>query len=175
MTLSSLPLDERVLLIGMMGAGKTTVGRVLAERLNWRHLDSDEEIVKATGRTVREIFEADGEQAFRREEAHALKSAISTPGSTVISVAGGAVLDEANRRLISAAGTVVWLRAPINVLAARAASGDHRPLLDERREASFETLYVGRAPLYEELADIVIDVEARTPDDIVAELAERLA
>lgn len=153
----------------MMGAGKTVVGRMLAERLGWRYADSDEQVVTATGRTVREIFEQDGEVAFRREESAALAAAIDAPGPAVISVAGGAVIDPANRERIAAAGTVVWLRAPVHVLAARARqAGDHRPLLDGGDvEATMARLYEAREPAYAEVADVVVDVEELVPAAVV--------
>ncbi|MHB1929288.1 MAG: shikimate kinase, partial [Acidimicrobiales bacterium] len=82
-----------LLLVGMMGAGKTTVGHLLAERLGTAYLDSDAEVKRRTGRTVPEIWHTDGEPAFRREEARVLADALTRPGPTVVSVAGGAVLD----------------------------------------------------------------------------------
>ncbi|HET9444488.1 MAG TPA: shikimate kinase, partial [Acidimicrobiales bacterium] len=105
-------MADHVLLVGMMGSGKTTVGRRLARELGWDYLDSDEQVCRRTGRTVREIFEADGEAAFRAEEKRALAEAAGAGRPTVISVAGGAVLDPDNRRILSEAGTVVWLDAP---------------------------------------------------------------
>src|SRR5688500_12588274 len=119
---TSTHLPERVLLIGMMGAGKTTVGRALAERLGWPYLDSDEQVERNTGRTVPEIFEADGEAAFRAEEKRALAEATTSTGPVVVSVAGGAVLDPENRRRLREGGRVVWLRASVSTLAARVGS-----------------------------------------------------
>jgi len=167
-----------VLLVGMMGAGKTVVGRLLAERLGWRYVDSDEQVEAATGRTVRQIFEQDGEAAFRREESAALAAAVSDDSApAVISVAGGAVLDPTNRARIAEAGTVVWLRAPVAVLAVRAQqSGDHRPLLDAGSaldvEATLAHLYVRREPAYAEVADIVVDVDELVPDAVVDRVLE---
>ena len=159
----------------MMGSGKTTVGRLLAKRRGWAYLDSDEEIVKRTGRTVREIFETAGEAAFRREETEVLEEALARDEDTVVSVAGGAVLDEGNRALLAAAGTVVWLRGPIELLAMRAARQDHRPLLDGDPAAALQRLYQKREPIYASLADVVVDIEARAPEEIVMFIDEVVA
>jgi shikimate kinase len=102
----------------MMGAGKSTTGRILADRLGWPYLDSDDEIERQTGRTVPEIWKADGEPAFRAEESRVLAEAGTSDGPSVISVAGGAVLDVENRAVIRRAGLVVWLRADVATLAA---------------------------------------------------------
>ena len=158
----------------MMGSGKTTVGRLLADRLGFAYLDSDEEIVGATGRTVREIFEGEGEAAFRRQETAVLREALERDDDVVVSVAGGAVLDNDNRRLLAAAGTVVWLRGPIDLLAERAQRQNHRPLLDGGAEAALARLYAEREPLYTELADVVVDIEDRTPGEVVDAITEAL-
>jgi shikimate kinase len=108
-------------LIGMMGSGKTTVGRVLAERLGRGFVDSDEVIQSRTGRTVREIFESDGEAAFRVLETDALLDALEWREPLVVAAAGGVVLAEENRQALrQGAARIVWLTAPVAVLAARA-------------------------------------------------------
>lgn len=167
----------RVLLIGMMGAGKSTTGHLLASRLGWPYLDSDDEIERQTGRTVPEIWKADGEAAFRAEEARVLAQATTSDGPAVVAVAGGAVLDLDNRARIRGAGLVVWLRAEVGVLAARVGSGAGRPLLDGGPAAALERLSAVRAPIYADLADLVFDVDRLSPpqvvDQIVANLKER--
>lgn len=168
-------MTEHVLLIGMMGSGKTSVGRRVAELLGRSFRDSDAEIEAATGRTVREIFETDGEIAFRREEATVLRAALEDDEPAVIAVAGGAVLDAENRRLIVEHGApTVWLHAALGVLASRASTGDHRPLLGDEPLAALERLYPEREPIYRDLATLVVDVTDATPDDVAAQIAERV-
>ena len=151
----------------MMGSGKTTVGRALARRRGCRHLDSDEQVQARTGMTVPEIFAARGEPAFRAEEARALTDAIDNSEPAVISVAGGAVLDPENRRRMAAGGTVVWLRAEPATLALRVGDGRGRPLLGDDPASALRRLYDERRPLYEEVADVVIDVDDLSRDEVV--------
>jgi shikimate kinase len=149
----------------MMGSGKTTVGHLVAQRLGWPHLDSDAEVEEATGRTVPEIFASQGERAFRAAETAALVRALDIE-PVVVSVAGGAVLDPDNRRLIHASGTVVWLRAAVETLADRVGDGDGRPLLDGDTERALAELDAVRRLLYAQVADTVIDVDDKTPEQV---------
>ncbi|MEO7442468.1 MAG: shikimate kinase [Acidimicrobiales bacterium] len=165
----------RVLLIGMMGAGKSTVGRSLSHRLGCPYFDSDAQVQQRTGRTVPEIFATQGEAAFRAEEKRALAEAVAGDGPVVVSVAGGAVLDPDNRRLLGRSGLVVWLRADVTTLAARVGSGDGRPLLGDDPAASLSRLDEQRGPLYAELADVVVDVDAMTPDEAVDFILEQVS
>ncbi len=162
----------------MMGAGKTTVGRALATRLGYGYVDSDQQVESRTGQTVREIFETRGEAAFRQDEKLALREALAANGPMVVSVAGGAVLDPDNREQLRHAGLVVWLRASPEVLArrvvAQGATAGHRPLLGDDPRGALARLYRDRAPLYAELADLVIDVEERTPGEAVEEILDHL-
>jgi shikimate kinase len=151
----------------MMGAGKSTTGHLLAERLGWTYLDSDDEIVRQTGRTVPEIWKADGEVAFRAEESRVLAQATTTDGPVVVAVAGGAVLDRDNRARIKGAGLIVWLRADVPVLAARVGTGAGRPLLERGPAAALQRLSAERSPIYAGLADVTFDVDTLAPPQVV--------
>ena len=154
----------------MMGVGKTTTGELLAERLGWRFLDSDAEIVRRTGRTVPEIFASDGEAAFRAEESAALAEAVASAAPVVVAVAGGAVLDESNRELLRRGGLVVWLRASVPTMVARVGTGAGRPLLDDGPERVIPALYERRRPIYESLAEVVVDVDDLSPEEVATEV-----
>lgn len=156
---------HRILLVGMMGCGKTTTGELVARRLGWEYRDSDADVEALTGRTVPEIFASDGEAAFRRAEAEVLATACAKEPA-VIAVAGGAVLDEDNRALIRACGTVVWLRAEPQRLAQRVGDGVGRPLLEGETGEILARLSKERAPHYAEVADAVIDVDHLTPEQV---------
>ena len=156
----------RILLVGMMGCGKTTTGALVARRLGWDYRDSDADVESVTGRTVPEIFASDGEAAFRKAEAEVLAAACSREQPVVIAVAGGAVLSEDNRTLIRGCGTVVWLRVEPQRLAERVGDGAGRPLLEGDKEEIMARLLKERAPYYAELADAVIDVGHLTPDQV---------
>lgn len=163
-------MGEHVLLIGMMGVGKTTIGELVAGKLRRAYIDNDAQVEHVTGKTVAEIWRDEGEDAFRRHESAALRAAIQSPAPSVIAVAGGAVLDPANRKHIESAGTVVWLRAKVETLARhlRNDDDDHRPLLSGPigLEDVLTRLQEERRPLYAELADVVIDTDGLTLDEV---------
>ncbi len=166
---------KSIVLIGMMGAGKTSVGRALAERLGYPYLDSDEQVERNTGRTVPEILETDGEDAFRAEEKKALAEAVASDGPLVVSVAGGAVLDPDNRRELRKAGAVIWLRAEVATLVDRVGEGEGRPLLASDVEGNLRRLYEQRRPIYDELADVIVDVDHLGASEIVDRIVSELA
>ena len=160
-----------IVLVGMMGTGKTTVGTLLAKRLGRPFVDSDAEVEARTGRTVREIFETDGEAAYRPLETEALLDALASPVPAVIAAAGGVVLAERNRQALEQqAALVVWLRADPAVLARRVRYHDHRPLLDSNPAATLARLAAERTPLYAEVADVIVDEGTKTPDEIADEI-----
>ncbi|MGH9272428.1 MAG: shikimate kinase [Ilumatobacteraceae bacterium] len=159
---------RHLVLVGMMGAGKTTVGEAVAARLDRRFADSDELIEARTGRTVREIFEADGEAAFRALETEALVEALDDHEPLVIAAAGGVVLRQANRDALTRDDAlVVWLQADPEVLADRVEVGDHRPLLGDDPEAALRRLLPEREQWYAEVADEVVDTGGLPVDQVV--------
>ena len=160
-------MTERILLIGMMGVGKTTVGRALAVRLGWTYLDSDEQVLAATGRSVKEISLEDGPETLHRFEDEALVAALQSPTSCVIGVAGGALLVDANRVLLKVEQHVVWLRASLETLAQRIGTKGDRPHFDDDPVGTLNELYAPRRPLYADVANLTIDVDECAPEEIV--------
>ena len=159
--------DQHLVLVGLMGSGKTTVARIAAERLGRHVVDSDAVIEKATGRTVREIFADDGEDAFRTLESAALLDALASPVPAVIAAAGGVVLREENRAALKeSSARVVWLCASPALLVERAASGGHRPLLDADPAGTLQRMHDQRHELYREVADAVVLVDNRSPNEV---------
>ena len=164
-------LKKTVVMVGMMGAGKTAVGTALARVLAVDFLDSDEEIVRAADRSIAEIFDRDGEAFFRARETEVLGRLLrGTP--CVLSTGGGAFLAEANRRLIHEAGVSVWLRADLDLLWHRVRHKTTRPLLRTANPRdTLAALYAARVPLYE-LADVVVDSLADLSVDAMAHRVE---
>src|SRR5471032_213678 len=148
---------QNVFLVGLMGAGKTTIGRILARKLGLRFIDSDHEIEARTGASIPWIFEIEGEQSFRRREADVIRELTAQQG-IVLATGGGAILNADSRAFLQSRGTVVYLRASVNSILARTAHDKNRPLLqtaDPRKK--LEELMAQRDPLYLQTADIVID------------------
>lgn len=163
-------LHKTVVLVGMMGAGKTAVGTQAARVLGVPFLDSDDEIVKAADRTIAEIFERDGEAFFRRKESLVLKRLLEgTP--VVLSTGGGAFLAAENRAMIDAMGVSVWLKADLDLLWQRVRHKATRPLLKTPNpRETLRGIYNARLPIYA-LAELV--VESRS-DYSIDDMAERL-
>jgi shikimate kinase len=160
--------DQHLVLVGMMGVGKTTVARVLSDRLDRPVLDSDAIIERRTGRTVREIFATDGEAAFRALETEVLAEALASPEPCIVAAAGGVVLSPANRVALRESGArVVWLCADPATLVERVRSGGHRPLLDQDPAGTLQRMFAEREPLYREVADAIVLVDGRSVTDVV--------
>ncbi|MDP3031668.1 MAG: shikimate kinase [Rhodocyclaceae bacterium] len=149
-----------IYLVGMMGAGKTTVGKRLAKAIGWQFVDLDQYIENATGVSVTTIFEIEGEAGFRQREAQALKQ-LATAGKMVIATGGGVVLDPINRARLGASGIVVYLRASPELLYERTRHDKSRPLLQVADPlARIAGLVEKRDPLYREVADTIIEANA---------------
>jgi shikimate kinase len=167
MTADHAASGRSIVLVGLMGTGKTTTGRLLGERLGVPYVDTDDLILARTGRTVRDIFREDGEAAFRVLETGVLVEALAAPTPVVLAAAGGVVLSEANRRTLRDADALVaWLRADPALLVRRVQGQEHRPLLDEDPAGTLATMDRDREPLYREVADVVIDVDDLTPVEV---------
>lgn len=148
---------KNIFLVGLMGSGKTTVGRALAKRLGMKFVDSDHEIEARTGATIPWIFEIEGEASFRRREAEVIRDLTSQQG-IVLATGGGSVLDPESRRHLRSRGTVIYLRASINSILHRTVNDKNRPLLQtEDPRQKLEELSRQREPLYREVAHLVID------------------
>ncbi|MFY9315936.1 MAG: shikimate kinase [Burkholderiales bacterium] len=163
-----------LILVGMMGAGKTTVGRLLARRLKRAYYDSDEEVERRCGVRISVIFDIEGEEGFRARESQVIAELCALEG-VVLATGGGAVLTEANRRCMASRGTVIYLHARPAHLWQRVRHDRNRPLLatsDPQRK--LEELYAVRDPLYREIADIVIDTGKQSVQTLARDLLARL-
>lgn len=162
--------SNNIFLVGLMGAGKTTVGRQLARRLRKRFVDCDHEIEARTGVSIPTIFEIEGEAGFRRRESAAIED-LSRETGLVLATGGGAVLDPENRRNLKAGGWVVYLDVPPDVLWLRTRGDRNRPLLQvEDPRARVRELHALRDPLYREVADYVAASGQGSPSSIVRQL-----
>jgi shikimate kinase len=177
-TLQSCPLiiDKPIVLIGLMGAGKTSIGRRLAHRLALPFADADEEIASAAGRTIEEIFATLGESVFRDGERRVIARLLGH-GPQVLATGGGAFVDPETRARIKATALSVWLRADLHVLVRRTSGRNGRPLLKDRDPADvLGRLMAERYPVYAE-ADVIVDsrdeARERTVRRIVTALGER--
>ena len=170
--------EELVTLIGYRGSGKTEVGWRLAKQLGWEFVDTDQQVRERVGRTIREVFETDGESAFRKIEAQVLDDALAGR-RRVISAGGGVVLARRNRKAIRAAGACIWLTALPEVLLQRIANDEHSeaqrpPLTEQPGLAEIQQILQARLPVYEASADHVIDTSQRTVDEVVRDIQEYL-
>ncbi len=161
-----------VFLIGPMGAGKSTIGRLLAERLSRPFLDMDDIIVARSGRSIPDIFACDGECAFRALEGQTLEALCRREEPAVIATGGGVVLAAPNRERIRRAGLAVWLDAPPEVVAARIAGDANRPLIAGGDAlARARELDSRRRPLYAGAADFTVRTDACDPEEAAARIA----
>lgn len=150
---------QPVVLVGLTGSGKSTVGRRLARRLDRPFVDADDELARRSGRAIRDWFSEVGEADFRAAEADLFDDLLSASGPSVIAAGGGAVVTASTRTALEARAMVVWLRADVPFLLSRLKKRGHRPLLDDDPAGVLDRMVTERTHLYQEVADIVVDVE----------------
>ena len=161
-------------LVGMMGAGKTTVGKLLAQQLGLTFVDSDEEIQRRTGVTITHIFDVEGEAGFRQREAGVIQDLVGRD-KLVMATGGGAVLSEQNRDALSGNGIVVYLKSTVHDLWQRTRHDRNRPLLQTADpRAKLKELYELRDPLYTQVADLVMLTGKQSVHSMVQQLLQEL-
>lgn len=171
-------LNQSIVLIGFRGSGKTTIGRLLAQKLNYPFVDTDAEIVAHTGMTIQAIFEKHGEAAFRAHESRIIQQLESNP-PRVISVGGGAVLSEENRLALRKLGTIVWLTASMQELMRREqhdpSTANLRPALTTfDRATEWQHLWDTRMPIYAACCELSVCTEQHNPDEIARSILTAL-
>jgi len=165
---------SNIFLVGMMGAGKTTAGRLLARRLGRRFIDTDHEIEARCGVGIPLIFEIEGEAGFREREARAIEE-FTAGEDLVLATGGGAVLRAENRRRLAARGLVIYLHAPPEALYRRVRNDRNRPLLATQDPLGrLQALYAERDPLYREIADVIIETGAQSARTLSRTLLARV-
>ena len=165
-------MPPRLILIGPMGSGKTTIGQLLATNLNLTFRDTDQVIESETGKTVSEIFLDQGEDKFRALEKAVLRKELLTD-ETILALGGGAPISiDAQSALRAIASPVIYFDISLASVAPRIGFNRDRPLLLHNPRGQWETLMQERRPIYESIADIVIDVNAKSEEAIVAEILE---
>jgi len=166
--------DNTIILIGMMGAGKTTIGKSLANYLDKIFIDSDQEIQKRTGVKIPVIFEIEGEIGFRKRDADMLQELIKI-NNIVLATGGGIILNEENRKFLKQKGIIIYLRATVNDLLHRTRHDKNRPLLQTTDlQAKLTELYDQRDPIYRELAHIVVEIGNLSVHQMVKYLSQKL-
>lgn len=164
-----------IFLVGPMGAGKTTIGRLLADRLQLHFVDADKYIEDATGANIPWIFDVEGEAGFRERETKAIDE-LSQDNGILLATGGGAVTREVNRDLLRQRGVVVYLYATVDQQVERTARDRNRPLLqnDNPRQV-LESLFHVRDPLYREVADIIVTTDNRPPHIVARDIGEQIS
>jgi shikimate kinase len=152
-------LRRPVVLVGLMGSGKSTIGKKVASTLGVAFVDADAEIERRAGRSIAEIFATEGEPTFRSLEAALIAELVDADTPGVVATGGGAVLDPVTRAVLAERATVIWLRASPAVLVHRIAPDGSRPLLGDDPREALVRLVADREPLYREVADHIVDVD----------------
>ncbi|MCQ4302374.1 shikimate kinase AroK [Stutzerimonas frequens] len=166
---------QNLILVGPMGAGKSTIGRLLAKELRLPFRDSDKEIEQRTGASIPLIFDVEGESGFRERE-HAVIADLCRLDGVVLATGGGAVMREDNRKALRAGGRVVYLCTSVDQQLERTARDRNRPLLQSADPRGvLASLMAVRDPLYRSIADVIIETDERPPRLVVMEILDRLA
>ena len=166
--------SDNIILIGPMGSGKTSTGRILAKEMGFDFKDTDEAIVESTGVSIAYIFDVESEAGFRKREHKELMKFLDND-NMVIATGGGIITDDKSRAILQDQKKVVYLKTSIEKQIERATVSDNRPLLIDTDPASkLQELMLTREPLYEEISDIKIDTNERTPIEIAHEIIDRL-
>ncbi|WP_428241376.1 shikimate kinase AroK [Gynuella sp.] len=164
-----------IYLIGPMGAGKSTIGRLLSEEFNLPFIDSDKIIEERAGADIPWIFDLEGEEGFRRRELSVIED-LTQLESVILATGGGAILKEENRRNLRSRGVVIYLKASVRQQIERTEKDRNRPLLQtDNREEVLRKLVTARSPLYDETADIVVDTDHKLPKNVIKEIIEQLS
>ncbi len=172
MSTGPIPIQRSLYLLGFMGCGKTTVGRLLAQRVGWRFIDLDETLEQQQGRTIAQLFAEKGEPYFRQAERLLLEDIVRKAEQmpTVVALGGGTFAQAANFALVrSNGGITVWLHCPLEELRRRCRGATHRPLF--RDAAHFEQLYSQRLPYYQQ-ADFRVDADRSDPNQVVEQILQ---
>ncbi|NQY49687.1 MAG: shikimate kinase AroK [Colwellia sp.] len=166
---------RNIFLIGPMGAGKSTIGREIADRLHLEFFDSDQEIERRTGADIAWVFDLEGEEGFRKREETVIED-LSEKQGIVLATGGGSVISTNVRNHLSARGIVVYLETTIDKQVARTQRDRRRPLLQTSEEPRtvLENLAVERNPLYEEIADIIVQTDDQSAKVVAHKIIERL-
>ncbi|MWC26769.1 shikimate kinase [Paenibacillus sp. MMS18-CY102] len=169
---SNTGMADKIVLVGFMGTGKSTVSRLLAEQLGWRRIDSDEEIVRVTGKAIKDLFAEGGEAHFRNIESETLCAILQAGTPAVIATGGGAVLREENRSAMLSQSLVVALKADESHIVERVSSDTSRPLLQGDTAANVRRLLDERRTAYD-FAPLIIDTTGLTPDAVCKIILEQ--
>jgi shikimate kinase len=167
--------SENIYLVGLMGAGKTTIGRSLSKRLGWHFIDTDKEIELRTGVGIPTIFEIEGEEGFRKRESQVILEA-ATKNTWVVATGGGGVLREENRVAMRTSGLVIYLNVSPQMLWERTRHDKNRPLLQVADPLSkLSQLFNARDPLYREVANLVVDGGRMSAQGVLQHLLKELS
>ena len=161
-----------IFIVGPMGSGKSTVGKIISDELFLDFFDTDDEIEKRTGASIDWIFDLEGEEGFRRRESEIL-SEMAQKNSIVLSTGGGIILDSSNRELLSSRGTVFYLSTPISIQVERTANDKDRPLLKNGNPSEIlSKLHEERKGLYESVSDHVVETDSKSSQEVASQIVK---